>query len=683
MEITLQKNSTRSWIIATLLITAVTALAFLPHIQQLGYYRDDWNLIYAGYTQGAEKLIDIYSVDRPFIGYLFAWIFYPAFGESAIGWNISAYLIRLAGALSFFWLLRLLWPRQEMPSLVAGLLFAVFPGFLQQPNGIQYQPHLLNMTAAILSIALSIRALHAHTLPARILLVVGALLLGTASMFMMEYYIGLEVVRLVLLWYATRPGETKKWFSRARRVVLRWLPYAGSVCVFLFWRAFLFKSQRAGADIGQIIRQFGQSPVYQLLNLTAEWLKDVFEVAILSWWIPSYQLISTARLRDFLIALSVGVAASILVMIVYRFARWGKTAGLNALLTVQESPTRDMAIVGLAWVVVTSFPIILAGREVTFSLSLDRFTFPGSAGAALMVAGLLFWAGRGGVRFWLPLGMITLAVMTHNINGINYANHWNATRNFWWQLSWRAPEIERDTVLVALISGAPVEEDYEIWGPANMIYYPEAGPLGIQSEVLNTRSVQDILMGGTSERIMRTIEVERDYSHTLVVSMPGIYSCVHVLDGQRVELSQSDDFRIQLIASHSNIQRIRPDGESHLPPAGIFGAEPLHGWCYYYQKAALARQEGYWDEVVRLGNEARNRGLRASDWMEWFPFLQAYAYTGNEDAAGAILPIIKENSFVNYQACLMLNREKERLRSNSQEWAGNQFLLEKLCGASP
>ena len=49
------------------------------------------------------------------------------------------------------------------------------------------------------------------------------------------------------------------------------------------------------------------------------------------------------------------------------------------------------------------------------------------------------------------------------------------------------------------------------------------------------------------------------------------------------------------------------------PPPMLFGPEPPHTWCYYFQKADLARQRGDWDEVARLGDEARELGFAALD----------------------------------------------------------------------
>ena len=684
MNFELEKSWHKKHLVPIFVLTIISALAFLPHLHRLGYYRDDWNLIYAGFVQGPEKLIDIYSVDRPFIGYLFAWIFYPLFGNAALGWNISAYLIRLTGILGAYWLVCLLWTRHRAAAFTVALLFGVYPGFLEQPNGIQYQPHLLNMTFAIYSLVFTTQAYKTQRAYKKILWVTASLLFGLLSLFMMEYYIGLEGVRLALIWITARGrgGEANKrnLLARVRIILIRWSPYAVAILGFLAWRFFIFQSQRSGTDIGAIVAAIFQSPAYEMLRLATELMKDFVEVAFLSWAVPPYQLLSVARLRDFLTALLIGLAASVILFAVYWIAVKSRHCSSADLTASCDRSMLDMAIFGGVWVLVTSLPIILAGREVTFGASLDRFTFPGSMGSALILTGLFFYGGQGGIRIWAPLTLTTIAVMTHHVNAINYSDQWNIARNFWWQLSWRAPALKEDTVLVSMITGVPLEEDYEIWGPANMIYASGTGSLKIQSEVLNSQSIQDILMGGASERTMRTIDVERDYANTLVLSKSSLNSCLHVLDGERIELSGGEDYRIQLIARQSHIDRIQVGSEAHLPPADIFGVEPQRGWCYYFQKASLARQREDWEEVVRLGDEARSLNLRSSDWIEWLPFLQGYAYTGAYDAVDGILPIVREDPYIHYQTCQVLIGEKERLLKGLKQEAGNDYLLERLCG---
>lgn len=49
----------------------------------------------------------------------------------------------------------------------------------------------------------------------------------------------------------------------------------------------------------------------------------------------------------------------------------------------------------------------------------------------------------------------------------------------------------------------------------------------------------------------------------------------------------------------SNLNQILPTSTRTLR-SDIFGPEPAHDWCYYYQKGDLARQTQDWEQVVDL-----------------------------------------------------------------------------------
>ena len=65
----------------------------------------------------------------------------------------------------------------------------------------------------------------------------------------------------------------------------------------------------------------------------------------------------------------------------------------------------------------------------------------------------------------------------------------------------------------------------------------------------------------------------------------------------------------------------------------VYGPEPAHGWCYYFQKADLARQIGNWDEVVKLGDTAFKLDDHPNDPIERFVFIEGYAHTGDWNRA--------------------------------------------------
>jgi hypothetical protein len=63
------------------------------------------------------------------------------------------------------------------------------------------------------------------------------------------------------------------------------------------------------------------------------------------------------------------------------------------------------------------------------------------------------------------------------------------------------------------------------------------------------------------------------------------------------------------------------------PPASIFGLEPEHTWCYYFEKAELASQYEDWEEVIRLMEEAKVQGFAPAEMKEFLPLLDAYLQT--------------------------------------------------------
>jgi hypothetical protein len=66
------------------------------------------------------------------------------------------------------------------------------------------------------------------------------------------------------------------------------------------------------------------------------------------------------------------------------------------------------------------------------------------------------------------------------------------------------------------------------------------------------------------------------------------------------------------------------------PPQAIFGEEPPRQWCYYFEKADLARQFGDWEQVASLADQALGLGetLYEVNAPELVTFMEGYAHTG-------------------------------------------------------
>jgi hypothetical protein len=66
---------------------------------------------------------------------------------------------------------------------------------------------------------------------------------------------------------------------------------------------------------------------------------------------------------------------------------------------------------------------------------------------------------------------------------------------------------------------------------------------------------------------------------------------------------------------------------------GVFGPEPKHGWCYYFERAQLAAQTGDWARVAELGDEAFALDDHPNDPVERFVFIEGYARKGEVERA--------------------------------------------------
>ena len=80
---------------------------------------------------------------------------------------------------------------------------------------------------------------------------------------------------------------------------------------------------------------------------------------------------------------------------------------------------------------------------------------------------------------------------------------------------------------------------------------------------------------------------------------------------------------------------IHKDVQPAIPPEHIFGAEPDHDWCYYFEKAELAVQFGDWQEAAKLADQAMqiDKTFNRKAAPELLPFIKAYAYTGQWEQA--------------------------------------------------
>ena len=55
----------------------------------LGYYHDDWFMLWSGQARGAASIIPLFSTDRPFMGVVYSYV-YRFLGDSIVNWHLYA-----------------------------------------------------------------------------------------------------------------------------------------------------------------------------------------------------------------------------------------------------------------------------------------------------------------------------------------------------------------------------------------------------------------------------------------------------------------------------------------------------------------------------------------------------------------------------------------------------------------
>jgi hypothetical protein len=262
-------------------------------------------------------------------------------------------------------------------------------------------------------------------------------------------------------------------------------------------------------------------------------------------------------------------------------------------------------------------------------------------GGSLFMAGLLELVfGRSRLKIYVIALVLALGMGQQFYTANDFRRDWTRQQEIFWQLAWRVPGLEPGTVILTHELPLRYETDMGLTAPLNWIYAPEYAGGALPYALLYTRTRQggatlpSLEPGQPISFDYRTVDFKGTTSQavTIIVS-PN--ACLHILDsvyaGGDTYERQPRFLRDAIPLSDPSL--ILPDAQSPLLPPALFGKEPSHEWCYYFEKAELARQTGDWNRVVKLGNEARAQDFLPGDALEWLPFIEGYALTGDYQMA--------------------------------------------------
>jgi hypothetical protein len=602
-----------------LIILGVCLLSFSILLPQLGYYWDDWLTLYLTYTYEEPNAL-IYYPYRP----IHAWM--DVFTLSLIGlrplfWHILSLVFRWLAAWGVWEVLKRIWPEHKHKVAWIAVLFTVYPAFSQQSVAVIFRPHWFTFVFFLLSLILM---LEAYKNKKRFLVYTLLGVITTAvHLFNSEYLVGLELARpTILLLVVMR--DVEEWKKRSIKVLKQWIPYALVFIIFIIWRFFIVQIENdpnPPLDLSEILTK--PSNLVELFVIS---IRDMLHTLITSWYQtlqPS--LISVDRPSD-LIAWGIALfsfGALYFVLLV------GKISFGN---DVDEKQwTRQALLIGLFATFVALVPIWLTGRKVIVGMWSDRLSLPAMFGASIFIVALVTLLIPRKVHRGIFLCLlVSLAIANQFRIGNDYRWDWIRQKRTYWQFYWRAPAIEPNTPIIGDGALTRNVSRYSAAFALNMLYpQDETNPLPsywyfeVYYNKLANR-VPQILEGMPLSDEFYSVNFKAESDDSILIFTPsGEDRCIWFLSPLDVKNADLPT-EVRQLAEISNLDRINPEANNDsYPLEDIFGPEPEHTWCYYFQKASLARQYHDWKQVIVLGNEAENKGFSPKFGYELIPFIEA------------------------------------------------------------
>lgn len=611
-----------------LFFTCIAAFGLL--IPRLGFYMDDWPYVFYANLKGIDSLREMLFYDsRPNA----AWLYMSAFrllGFSPLAWHLFALTMRFATVIAFYIFLRTMWRERKREAFIVSLFFAVYPFFMLQPFAIGSTHHWFGFLAFNLSLILMILSTQGNSVQ-NWLYAALALILTASHLFTSEYFAGLELIRAVILWILFFRMEFKG-IKNLAKVFIHWLPYLSVLGIFMYWRVFIFEgAPEATRNQPVIFMQLFSEPLKAVGFLINTFIADTISVLTIGW-----QMAIDAGSFDLTSPFVRYKLAVCLLMFAMSYLYLRKFKPVQKEDGSGDDWRVSAPLLAFAAVISSGLPIWFIGRSIVTSknlLSASRFGIPAMFGAALVVLLLVdyFISDRNKKHILLAL-MLALAVNFHLDNTKEFEYSWTKQQRFIRQLLWRAPTIQPGTALLTDEEIMGVMGEYAVSFSINTAYkvndVGSTPPYWYFPFYYTNPNINDLLQGVPLEYKKMSMSFEGTSGQMLLLDYnPEMNRCLWVLQEQdtNLRLVSSD---VRRLAAGSDISLIHPTGRS-APPEDIYGKTDTDTWCYYFQKADLARQYGRWDEIIRLWNDAQDAGHRPDNGFEYIPFIEGLGHTGD------------------------------------------------------
>lgn len=609
-----------------LLLLLATLLAYGIVWYKLGFFLDDWYIVLFQEKFGPGGFWIFFSEDRPLEALPFV-VFFSFLRDSPLAWAFFALIMRWVLSLVFWMTLNKFFPKPRKLWVWVTLIFTVYPGFQFHNFSIMFALFYVFFTFHILSFYCMGRAVEKRqkawiyglwTLFGAVSLVIGIM--------PVEYFFGLEFIRPILLWIIharSYPKQGKKIF---KYILLDSLPYLILTIAFVLFRVIQSDSYTYKISLLEQIKSAPFPTIWQLIQNAG---KSLYEGLILVW-VEAFKAINAVRGR-LLLAIT-GLAFLMIGVALFLIFKKKKR------LISEKNRELPVAGMGVLLSLLSLIPFYAGGFTVSINFPWNRFLLAMMPGIGLFTAGLFDFIVRNDhVKNLLFTALCALAIGSHFLVSQEFLSYWDKQKALFEQLSWRAPAIEHGTTLAT--ADLPIGKYFSgstLSGPLNIIYDPKNPRREINYYVVLLDSNQEkylpeLTPGKAISNSLRTLDFQGSTEKVIGFLFPE-KGCVQFLtDGITPSVPgtryPSEKWRQLSELSNLDLIILEPKNPATLPKR-YFGDINTQQWCYFYQQADIARQNGDWEGVIEQYQQAKALGFEPLNGSEYRLLAEAWVMSG-------------------------------------------------------
>ena len=128
---------------------------------------------------------------------------------------------------------------------------------------------------------------------------------------------------------------------------------------------------------------------------------------------------------------------------------------------------------GFLSMLLAGIPFLVTDLPVRLTFPNSRFTLPFALGVAFLLVAIFELLPHWSNKVLLASALVALAVGLQFNNGYLWREDWQEQKSFFWQMTWRIPDLKPGSILLSSDTPFEYSSDNSLTFPLNWTYAPE------------------------------------------------------------------------------------------------------------------------------------------------------------------------------------------------------------------